>query len=97
MTSRKLARDVTHTAKVIEALREVDDFLPISSLTVRTGLKMNQVSAALHNLRRHKAVDVVVDPDGRGWWFARPKEDDTRIRALTEIVQGIKRNRKKRK
>lgn len=93
----KVGRDVTHTSRVLEQLREVDDFMSLEQLRDRTGLQMNQVSAALHNLRRNHVVDVVVEPDGRGWWFARPAKDDTRVRVIAEIKQGITRRRRPRK
>lgn len=87
-------KELTHTFKVEEALRAADDFLTAAMIVKATKLKPNQVSAALHNLRRYRVVDVVVQPNGVGWWFTLPPEDDVRSKHLEEIVVGIKRRRK---
>lgn len=87
-------KDVNFTLRVETHLRALDDFASVPMLAAATHLSRNQVSAALHNLRKVRAVDVVVDPDGVGWWYARPKEEDARVRHLVEIKQGIKRPRR---
>lgn len=69
----------TCTFKILQALREADDFMSADMISAKTGCDRNQISASLHHLRtRAKVVDVVVNPDGRGWWFALPEDMDTR-------------------
>jgi hypothetical protein len=62
-----------------------------------TGCNENQISASLYELRHYRAVDFILNPDGKGWWYARPPEEDTRLRVIVEIVDGIKRPRKSQK
>lgn len=86
------------THLVLESLRTSDDFMNQGQLAATTGCNKNQVSAALHMLRRVRAVDVVVNPDGTGWWFALPPESDKRCRHLEEITPESKpRKLRKRK
>lgn len=72
---RRKQPEPTHTHKVFDALcRMRDEFLTMRDLVILTGSNMNQVSAALHNLRQYHAADVVVQ--GRiGHWFATPDSD----------------------
>lgn len=71
-------KDPTWTSLVLGALRKQDDFMDNAMLRAITGGNSNQVSAALIHLRKFRAVDVVVNPDGRGWWFALPPAQDAR-------------------
>lgn len=74
----------THTHLVMEALTHwQNDFASIRELMEATGSKYNQVNAALFHLRKRRAVDVVIESDGTGWWFATP-DDDNRIRPIDE-------------
>lgn len=88
----------THTSKVMDALAHApEDFMTAHQLVLATGSNHNQVSAALHSLRRHGAVDVVVEADGRGWWFATPGTDSrTRILELRAPEDKPRRRRKSR-
>lgn len=86
----------THTRLVFEALvRWPQDFASVSDLVLHTGSTFNQVSAALHHLRKRHAVDVVVERDGTGWWFATPGDDD-RTRVLNERVPEDRPRRPRR-
>lgn len=87
-------RAVNFTLRVETYLRTIDDFATIAMIRDATSLNYNQIYASLHNLRRNRVVDVIIDPDGIGWWFARPPEDDTRDRHYVEIKQGIVRPRR---
>jgi hypothetical protein len=84
----------TATSRVLEALVAADDFMTGRQLQAATALDCNHVSAALHSLRNHKAVQAM-NVDGTLWWFATP-EDDTRIRVLHERTPEA-RPRKPRK
>ena len=75
--------EVTTTTLVFGALRDVDDFLSAPMLVAKTGRSRNQVSAALIHLRKVRAVDVIVEPGGVGWWFVTP-DSDQRSRVVTE-------------
>lgn len=90
----KPGRDVNTTLLVLEYLRSIDDFASQAQIATAVRRPLNQMSAALHNLRRLREVDVVINPDGTGWWYALPQELSTRMRASGEIMQGITRKRK---
>lgn len=97
MNDRKNARRVpTHTSKIMDALTHcAEDFMTTQQLVEATGSAYNQCTAALHHLRRRGAVDVVVEADGRGWWFATPSGDD-RTRILEERAPEDKPRRSRR-
>lgn len=87
----------TATNLVLAALRARDDFMNQPQIReALPGVSANEISAALYHLRNHRAVDVVVEPDGEGWWFALPPEYDNRMRTIAEVPQGVKRNRRKK-
>lgn len=86
----------TCTSLVLLALRNRDDFMNHRMLMKETGCSINQITATLHNLRQHRAVDCVINPDGKAWWFACPPEDDNRSKHLDEIQAEIRRKRKPR-
>jgi predicted pyridoxine 5'-phosphate oxidase superfamily flavin-nucleotide-binding protein len=90
-------RQTTTTLLVEEALRGVDDFLSIAMLRLLTGRTRDQIHAALCHLRDHRVVDVVVNPDGTGWWFARPTSDDDRRRVIPETAMGVTKKRGQRR
>jgi len=78
----------THTALVLEALvRWPQEFASARDMVAATGSNFNQVSAALHHLRKRHAVDVVVELDGTGWWFATPSNDDRTHVVLERIPE----------
>jgi hypothetical protein len=77
-------RGLTHTYRVYQALLNTQqDFMNVAQLVKATGSNFNQVSAALFSLRKFQAVDVVIENDGVGWWFATP-ETDLRSRHVQE-------------
>lgn len=91
----KTIRHPTATTLVLAALRARDDFMSQRQLReALPGVTANQISAALYSLRKYRAIDVVVEPDGEGWWYALPEVDDKRVRVVPEIKDGIRRNRK---
>ena len=70
-------RETTTTFLVMEALKsKPNDFHSIRQLIAITRRTGSQISAALHHLREHHAVDVVIEVDGTGWWFATPEQDN---------------------
>lgn len=73
----------TYVSQVLELLPE-NDFIDVLTLMKLTGCNANQVSAALHSLRKYHRADVVVNEDGTGWWFALPESSDTRSRVLRD-------------
>jgi len=89
-------KEPTTTTLVEEALRARDDFTSTEMLVRSTNRSRNQVSAALHELRKYRVVDVVVDPYGVGWWFALPPEGDTRSRVVAERTPEEPGNRRRR-
>ncbi len=92
-------REPTHNALVERALREADDFLSRDMLVARGCGRPEQVSHALHYLRSQHVVDVVVNPDGTGWWFALPANLDTRSKHIPERApeQGPRRTTRRKK
>lgn len=98
MTGRRSAP--TWTTLVLEALVRADDLMTAEQLRLAlwaAGLKAtsNRVSAALHHLHGHKAVDFV-EADAHLWWFATP-EDDTRLRVIQEKAPEFRPRRRRRK
>jgi DNA-binding transcriptional regulator GbsR (MarR family) len=85
----------TVTSQVMEALTQYDDFLSMDDIVALTGCSKNNVSSALFALRHYKAVDVVIQPDGRGWWFAVP-ELDLRTKVLEMRTPEEKPRRRKK-
>lgn len=93
--ARKLTTPTT-TSLIMEVLTSPGaDFVSRNQLVARTGRTPNQVVAALHHLREHHAVDVVIEVDGTGWWFATP-DYDNRITTIAEYTEHTKPNRKAR-
>ena len=80
-------KHVTYVKLVLDALRaDPEEFMTRQMLVQATGATDGQVSAALHWLRKAQCVDVVINPDGMGWWFALPPEMDVRQRAPNETT-----------
>lgn len=74
---KKTNKRPTHTHLVLEALVHwPKDFASIRDLMEATGSAYNQVNAALFHLRNRHAVDVVIENDGKAWWFATPGSDE---------------------
>lgn len=87
----------TITTLVLEVLRAQDDFLSRDALMKFTGCNADQVSAATHHLRKRHAIDCVIEPDGRAWWYALPPENDNRLFHIDERTPESKPRNRKRK
>lgn len=87
-------KNPTWTTLVVEALRTQDDFMDNEMLRKATGGNVNQISAALIHLLKHRVAGVEVNADGKGWWYARPTEEDDRVRTHDEIAAEIKKPRR---
>lgn len=87
----------TITSLVLEALRVQDDFMSNIMLMRFTGSSADQVSAATHHLRKRHAIDCVIEPDGRAWWYALPPESDNRAFHVDERAPETRPRRRKRK
>lgn len=74
---------------MLEALRRADDFRTAQQLVGETARNGNQVSAALHSLRKYKAVDCLAS-DSTLYWYALPPEGDTRKRRVDEKAPELK-------
>ena len=84
----------TTASLVEEALQERgEDFMSLPMLVKITGRSSSQVSAALHHLRVHRAVDVVIEKDGTCWWFPT-LHLDTRHHKNQSYTEHTKPNRK---
>lgn len=81
-------RKTTATTLVLEVLRQRDDFMTkqmlVDVLTNRA--TREQITSALLWLREVRAIDCVVEPDGKAWWFALPPDHDKRVRHLDEMA-----------
>lgn len=84
----------TWTSLVFEALVRANDFASVPMLMAATRGTVNQVTAALSHLAKRHAVESVVGPDGKLWWFATPDYDD-RIRVVEERVPEEPGNRRR--
>jgi hypothetical protein len=73
----------TWTSLATQALEGRDDFMTTAQLSAETGADRGQMNAALSHLRRHHAVDCVIERDGVAWWFATTA-CDTRLKCLDE-------------
>lgn len=92
------ATKTTNTSLVEAYLRGSDDFVSARQLVKALGLTGSQVSASLHHLRRLRVVDVVIETDGQGWWFALPPEEDLRSHVFEErAIEVAPRRRRKRR
>lgn len=97
MSPARALRQPTVISLVEELLRASDDFLSVEMLIAAIpGSYASQISVTLQDLRRYRACDVVVNADGKGWWYALPPGNDTRRRKYKEISQGIRRKPHKR-
>lgn len=86
----------TCTSTVERLLRELDDFATREDIIALTGETPNRVSAALHHLRKYKVVDVIIQPDGRGWWYILPTISDQRNVVREEITPESRPRRPRR-
>lgn len=93
----KAHKETTCTTLVLEALRAADDFLSRSALVRATGRSYNQVDASTHWLRKRHAIDCVVEPDGRAWWYALPPENDNRSYHVDERTPEDRPRRSRKK
>lgn len=87
----------TWTSKVMRELVDCDDFVTARVLQLQTGGSPHQITAALVHLRKHKAVDCVVEPDGVAWWFATPESDDRRCCVEERVPESRPRSPRRSK
>ena len=87
----------TFTSLTLEALRAQDDFMDNTMLMHAIGCNRNQLTAATHHLRKRHAIDCVIEPNGKAWWYALPECSDDRTYAVEERTPESKpRNRARR-
>lgn len=72
----------TWTSLIEHELNSTDDFMNVVELMAKTGANFNQATAALHHLKKRKAIDSV-ESNGRLYWFATPSSD-TRVRTVEQ-------------
>lgn len=84
----------TITSLVMSALVASDDFMSDVMLKETTGASMNQVWAATHHLRKRNAIDAIINPDGKAWWYATPHTDNRSKTVLERAPEKKPRNRK---
>lgn len=85
----------TATFLVFELLKS-DAFLTTKAIAKRLPqLTTHQISAALHSMRKRKAVAAETDA-GEMYWFATPEEDN-RSKTLEERTPEIKKRKPRRK
>lgn len=77
------SKDTTWTTLVLEALIGRDDFMTYEMLREATGGNQNQIQATCHHLRKRRAIDCIIEPNGVAWWYATP-ESDNRSRKIEE-------------
>ena len=90
---RRGRKEPTCTSLVESYLRGLDDFADQAMIRAATRCTMNQVSAALFELRKYRVADVVIEPNGSGWWYARPATEDQRYRVVAERIPEVEPRR----
>lgn len=98
----KVGRKPTVTSLVEVVLREADDLVERDDLLARVrglapGVDVSKahLHAALFHLRKHKAVDVVIEADQRGWWCWIGNDD--RHFTYDEVKAEVRRPRRRAK
>lgn len=95
-TRNKADKRPTHTHLVLEALVHwPQDFASVADLMAATGSQYNQVTAALFHLHKRHAVDVVIERDGKSWWFATPGDDNRTHTVDARTPEDRPRSRRK--
>ena len=85
----------TWTSLVLEYLTKSDDFRNCTMIREATGANQGQVSAACHHLRRRRAIDVIIDKDGVGWWYPTPETDNRTYTVVERMPEVDHRHRGK--
>lgn len=88
-------RMTTTTTLVLEALVRADDFMSMSQLVNATGRSTNRVTAALHHLKVHKAIQAM-EAGGQLYWYATQADDD-RHRVVEEKREELKPRRPRKR
>jgi hypothetical protein len=79
----KKYKQPTWTTLTLELLKGRDDLMTVRQVAKEIGATLDQARASLIHLRKYRAVEVVVEPDGTAWWLATP-ENDNRCKHLDE-------------
>jgi hypothetical protein len=80
----------TWTSLTVDALKRADDFMTLQQLLGATGATSNQMTAALHHLKKFRVVDAM-ENDGVLWFYLTG--EDTRARVTEERTPEPKGNR----
>ena len=72
----KALRQPTITKVVCEYLRNRDDFSTYVEMRDELKYNHNQITAACFNLKKYKVADMVVDHNGKVFWYALPMENE---------------------
>jgi len=95
----KKLKETSTVRLVLDLLRDnPDEFMRPEDVMQHVPRNKNAINAALHHLRSHRCVDVVIQ-NGRGWWFVLPADGDTRTKTIDEHAphpSGDARRRRRR-
>ncbi len=93
-------KQMTYTYLVLECLKERNDYVTYDELydyvrETRSEVVLSHISAACFHLKEHKAIDFVIDGDGRVFWYFTPESDD-RSRTVDERTPESKPRKRKK-
>ena len=89
-----MSKRPTDVSVVLHTLIGRDDFMNRRMLAEATELPRDRLMMAISHLLHYKAIDAVAA--GPELWFMATPNNDTRVRVLAEITEGITRKRKPR-
>lgn len=91
---------VTCTTRIMDVLQRADDFLTTGEVGHLSGCTVHQTNTTLHHLKKHKAVDTIVNKEGREsqiFWFCTVDKDDRHYLLDEREEEEKPRNCKRRK
>lgn len=93
-------KQMTYTYLVLECLKERNDYVSYEDIynyvrETRYEVAFSHISAACFHLKKHKAVDLVIDSDGKVFWYLTPETDD-RAKTIDERVPESKPRKRKK-